>query len=139
MHKLGFLESLTFFLSLEAGSHDGLQQAKEYAEILGLKFAYSTNGKGIVEHDFITGKDTDLESFPTPDELWMRLSHSENITPGIAKILLAPCDTSSGKTPRYYQEIAIYRAIKAILQGKKRILLTLATGTGKTFVSFQII
>lgn len=118
---------------------DGLQQAKEYAEILGLKFAYSTNGKGIVEHDFITGKDTDLESFPTPDELWMRLSQSENITPGIAEILLAPCNTSTGKTPRYYQEIAINRAIKAILQGKKRILLTLATGTGKTFVSFQII
>ncbi len=118
---------------------DGLQQAKEYAEILGLKFAYSTNGKGIVEHDFITGKDTDLESFPTPDELWMRLSQLENITPGIAEILLAPCNTSTGKTPRYYQEIAINRAIKAILQGKKRILLTLATGTGKTFVSFQII
>lgn len=118
---------------------DGLQQAKEYAEILKLKFAYSTNGKGIVEHDFITGKDTDLESFPTPDELWGRLSKSENITPQIAEILLAPCNTSTGKTPRYYQEIAINRAIKAILQGTKRILLTLATGTGKTFVSFQII
>lgn len=118
---------------------DGLQQAKEYAEILGLKFAYSTNGKGIIEHDFITGKDTDMGSFPAPDDLWMRLSQSENITPEIAETLLAPCNTSTGKTPRYYQEIAINRAIKAILQGTKRILLTLATGTGKTFVSFQII
>jgi type I restriction enzyme R subunit len=58
-------------------SGDGLQKAKEYAEILGLKFAYSTNGKGIVEHDYLTGKDTDLDGFPSPDELWARLSKSE--------------------------------------------------------------
>ncbi len=118
---------------------DGLQQAKEYAEILGLKFAYSTNGKGIVEHDYITGKDKDLENFPTPDELWMRLSQSEGIEPEIAGRLLEPCNTLPGKTPRYYQEIAINRAIKSILQGKKRVLLTLATGTGKTYISFQLI
>jgi len=118
---------------------DGLQQAKEYAEILGLKFAYSTNGKGIVEHDFITGKDTDLENYPTPDDLWMRFSQSEGIKPEFAERFLAPCNTLTGKTPRYYQEIAINRAIKAILQGKKRVLLTLATGTGKTYISYQII
>ena len=118
---------------------DGLQQAKEYAEIFGLKFAYSTNGKGIVEHDFITGKDTDLENFPTPDELWLRFSLSEGINPEIAERLLAPCNTLQGKIPRYYQEIAINRTIKHILQGKKRVLLTLATGTGKTFISYQII
>src|SRR3990172_7986969 len=118
---------------------DGLQQAKEYAEILGLKFAYSTNGKGIVEHDFITGKDTDLENFPTPNELWMRFSQSEGIEPEIAERLLSPCNTLPGKIPRYYQEIAINRTIKSILQGKKRVLLTLATGTGKTFISYQII
>lgn len=118
---------------------DGLQQAKKYAEILGLKFAYSTNGKGIVEHDFITGKDTDLENFPTPDELWKRFSLSEGIKPEIAERLLSPCNTIPGKIPRYYQEIAINRTIKSILQGKKRVLLTLATGTGKTFISYQII
>ncbi|MBU3967927.1 MAG: DEAD/DEAH box helicase family protein, partial [Euryarchaeota archaeon] len=118
---------------------DGLQQAKEYAEILGLKFAYSTNGKGIVEHDFITGKDTDLENFPTPDELWARFSQSEDIKPEIAERLLSPCNNLPGKIPRYYQEIAINRTIKSILQGKKRVLLTLATGTGKTFISYQII
>lgn len=118
---------------------DGLQQAKDYAEILGLKFAYSTNGKGIVEHDFITGKDTDLENYPAPDELWMRFSRSEGIKPEFAERFLTPCNTLPGKTPRYYQEIAINRAIKAILQGKKRILLTLATGTGKTYISYQII
>src|SRR5206468_7069650 len=55
---------------------DGLQQAKEYAQILGLKFAYSTNGHGIVEHDFLTGKDNDIEAFPTPEDLWNRLKAS---------------------------------------------------------------
>lgn len=117
---------------------DGLQQAKDYAQILGLKFAYSTNGEGIVEHDFFTGKDTDLESFPTPEELWDRLKSAENITPEISERVLAPYYHLSGKTPRYYQEIAINRAVQAILQGKKRVLLTLATGTGKTVVAFQI-
>ncbi|MCX9087661.1 MAG: DEAD/DEAH box helicase family protein, partial [Candidatus Methanoperedens sp.] len=118
---------------------DGLQQAKDYAEILGLKFAYSTNGKSIVEHDFITGKDTDMENFPTPDDLWMRFRQSEGIKPEFAERFLTPCNTLPGKMPRYYQEIAINRAVKAILQGKKRILLTLATGTGKTYISYQII
>jgi type I restriction enzyme R subunit len=118
---------------------DGLQQDKAYAEILGLKFAYSTNGKGIVEHDFITGKDTDMECFPTPDELWIRFSQSEGIKPEFAERFLTPCNNLDGKTPRYYQEIAINRAVKAILQGKKKILETLATGTGKTYISYQII
>ncbi len=117
---------------------DGLQQAKDYAQILGLKFAYSTNGHGIVEHDFTTGKDNDLEIFPTPDELWNRLQKAENITPEVAERVLAPYYPLSGKTPRYYQEIAINRAVQAILQGKKRVLLTLATGTGKTVVAFQV-
>ena len=117
---------------------DGLQQAKEYAEILGLKFAYSTNGTGIVEHDFLTGKDNDLESFPSPDELWSRLRAAEGIKPEIVDRVLAPFYHLSGKSPRYYQEIAINRAAQAILQGKKRVLLTLATGTGKTVIAFQI-
>lgn len=118
---------------------DGLQQAKEYAEILGLKFAYSTNGKGIVEHDFITGKDSDLDAFPSSDELWSKLSKAEGISSDVAKRLLVPCNPLPGKAPRYYQEIAINRAVKAILQGKKRVLLTMGTGTGKTYVAFQII
>jgi type I restriction enzyme R subunit len=98
--------------------------------IVEAKSAYKKPGDGLQQ-----AKDTDMECFPTPDELWGRLSKSENITPQIAEILLAPCNTSTGKTPRYYQEIAINRAIKAILRGTKRILLTLATGTGKTFAS----
>ena len=117
---------------------DGLGQAMEYAQILGLKFAYSTNGHGIVEHDFTTGLESTLESFPSPDELWQRLKHGENIPSQIVERLLTPYYHLSGKSPRYYQEIAINSAIRAILQGQKRVLLTLATGTGKTVVAFQI-
>jgi type I restriction enzyme, R subunit len=117
---------------------DGLQQAKEYAQILGVQFAYATNGHGIVEHDFLTGNDNDLDAFPTPDALWSRLRQAENITDDIADRLLEPYYHLSGKSPRYYQEIAINRAVQAILQGKRRALLTLATGTGKTVVGFQI-
>jgi type I restriction enzyme R subunit len=118
---------------------DGLQQAKEYAQILGLKFAYATNGHGIVEHDFLTGQDNDLEAFPSADDLWSRLSTSEGIgDEKTAERILAPYYHLSGKSPRYYQEIAINRAVQAILQGRHRVLLTLATGTGKTVIAFQI-
>jgi len=117
---------------------DGLQQAKDYAQILDLKFAYSTNGQGIVEFDFITGKERSLDSFPAPDELWNRLSHAQGLTEEITRRLLTPSFNLTGKTPRYYQEIAINRTVQMLLQGKRRILLTMATGTGKTFVAFQI-
>jgi len=117
---------------------DGLQQAKEYAQILGLKFAYATNGASIIEHDFLTGLDRELEDFPKPAELWERLRSAEGISEEIGERLLTPYYHLSGKSPRYYQEIAINVAVQAILQGKKRILLTLATGTGKTVVAFQI-
>ena len=118
-------------------SGDGLQQAKQYAEILGLKFAYATNGQSIIEHDFLTGLDNELPAFPKPEELWTRLKAAENISEDVGNRMLAPY-YHSDKPPRYYQEIAINRAVQAILQGKKRILLTLATGTGKTDVAFQI-
>jgi len=117
---------------------DGLQQAKEYAQMLGLKFAYSTNGHGIIEHDFGTGKDTVLEVFPSPQELWDRLKVGEDIRPDIEQRLLSPYYHLIGKPTRYYQEIAVNRAVKAILEGNRRVLLTLATGTGKTLVAFQI-
>lgn len=117
---------------------DGLQQAKEYAQILGLRFAYASNGHGIVEHDFLTGRDNDLEAFPSAEELWSRLKAAEGIKDEIAERVLAPYYHLSGKSPRYYQEIAINRAVQAVLQGKKRVLLTLATGTGKTVIAFQI-
>jgi type I restriction enzyme R subunit len=116
----------------------GLQQAKEYAQVLGLKFAYSTNGKGIVEFDFLTGKESEIEQFPTPVDLWNRISLKEGLTEEQGQRLLTPSNDHAGKRPRYYQEIAINRAVQAILQGKPRNLLTLATGTGKTTISFQI-
>ncbi len=118
---------------------DGLQQAKNYAEVLGLKFAYSTNGHGIVEFDFLTGRERNLETFPTPRELWTRLRAGEKLKDDMAaERLLTPSNHLSGKSPRYYQEIAINRTVQSILQGKRRILLTMATGTGKTVVAFQI-
>jgi len=117
---------------------DGLQQAKEYAQILGLKFAYATNGYSIIEHDFLTGLDNELQSFPTPSDLWARLRGAQNLSEDVGNRMLTPYYHVSGKSPRYYQEIAINLAVQSILQGKKRVLLTLATGTGKTMVAFQI-
>ena len=118
---------------------DGLQQAKDYAATLGLKFAYSTNGHGIIEFDFTTGKERELDTFPNPAELWERFRASEKIQDEqTANRLLAPANAAVGKGQRYYQEIAINRVVQAVLQGKKRILLTMATGTGKTAVAFQI-
>lgn len=121
-----------------ANTGDGLQQAKEYAEILGLKFAYATNGKGIVEFDYTTGLETSIDAFPTPSELWHRLTSSEQISDEAEGNILAPAYHLSGFDPRYYQEIAINRAVQAIAGGGSRILLTMATGTGKTVVAFQI-
>jgi type I restriction enzyme, R subunit len=118
---------------------DGLQQAKEYAEVLGLRFAYSTNGHGIVEFDFTTGQERQVDSFPKPGELWQRYRASQNLVDDeTASRLLTPANATIGKGQRYYQEIAINRVVQSVLQGKKRILLTMATGTGKTAVAFQI-
>ena len=117
---------------------DGLQQAKEYAEMLGLKFAYSTNGEKFIEHDYTTGLEKELSDLPSPSDLWARFCHYEKIeSPDLVEKLLAPYHLSE-KTPRYYQQIAINRSVEAILKGQKRVLLTMATGTGKTFVAFQI-
>ena len=117
----------------------GLQQSKDYAEILKLKFAYATNGIEIIEHDYITGLERRIPSFPTPAELWARLRAAEKLTDDSTAVrFLTPANLSTGKEPRYYQRIAIDRAVQSILQGKKRVLLTMATGTGKTVVAFQI-
>jgi type I restriction enzyme R subunit len=118
---------------------DGLQQAKDYARTLGVAFAYSTNGRGIVEFDFLTGVERDLTGFPSPEELWRRYcaGHGLDDPRRIAQVL-TPGHRSAGWEPRYYQEIAINRAVEAIVQGQPRVLLTMATGTGKTAVAFQI-
>ncbi|MEZ4870468.1 MAG: DEAD/DEAH box helicase family protein [Caldilineaceae bacterium] len=117
----------------------GLQQAKVYAEMLGLRFAYATNGHGIVEFDYGTGQQRTLEYFPSPTELWARLQGGATPTdPAIQAKLLTPYRVVPDKPARYYQEIAINRAFAAILRGQRRVLLTLATGTGKTLIAFQI-
>ena len=124
----------------------GLQQAKEYAVMLDLPFAYSSNGDGFFEHDFLTGRERELglDEFPTEAELIARYKAGKNngagITPEQEKILDQPY-YSSQKThpPRYYQRIAINRTLDAIARGQKRLLLVMATGTGKTYTAFQIV
>ena len=120
--------------------HDGLQQSKFYAEMLGLMFAYATNGVEIVEFDYFTGLTSILTAYPTPMELWKRYQQGRGITDAkTADSLLTPSNNTAGKHARYYQQTAINRTVEAVLQGKrKRLLLTMATGTGKTLVAFQI-
>ena len=116
----------------------GVQQAKEYAEILGLKFAYATNGHRIIEIDYTTGTEREVDGFAAPAELWQRLMATSALPDSVTPHLLEPFNLVSGKVPRYYQQIAINRVIEAILLGQKRVLATLATGTGKTDLAFQL-
>ena len=118
---------------------EGLQQAKEYAEMLGLQFAYATNGHEIIEFDYGTGLEKVIPAYPTPSELWSRYrSHKKLSDDQIASQLLAPMNRAVSNSERYYQEIAVNRVVEGILTGNKRQLLTMATGTGKTRVAFQI-
>jgi type I restriction enzyme R subunit len=118
---------------------DGIQQAKSYAEMLGLKFAYATNGQEIIEFDFFTGVETKCDDYPTPEILWQRYRAGNGIQDdGIAERLLTPFNHEVAKGERYYQQIAINRAVESILTGRDRLLITMATGTGKTAVAFQI-
>ncbi|MBI4325922.1 MAG: DEAD/DEAH box helicase family protein [Chloroflexi bacterium] len=116
----------------------GLQQAKDYAQILGLFFACATNGHGIVEWDFTTNTQRTLTQYPTPEELWQRLCAFKALDAARpSNPLLTPYCTQGDKPPRYYQEVTINRTIEAILRGQDRILNNLATGTGKTVIAFQ--
>ncbi|WFD10874.1 EcoAI/FtnUII family type I restriction enzme subunit R [Tepidibacter hydrothermalis] len=120
----------------------GMQQGLEYAEILDIPFVYSSNGKGFIEHDRATGleKEISLEDFPTPDELWNRFSGHREFTDEQEKLYLQDYFYQlNSKSPRYYQRVAINRAVEAVAKNQKRILLVMATGTGKTFTAFQII
>ncbi|MFQ5812988.1 MAG: DEAD/DEAH box helicase family protein, partial [Anaerolineae bacterium] len=123
----------------EGESHlAGMQQAKEYAARANIPFAYSSNGHRIEEYDFTTRIQRTLDRFPRPEELWTRLG-KEAYLPTVSP-LLYPFHYSpiSKMRPRYYQEQAIYRVIERIIRGQERVLLTMATGTGKTYVAFQI-
>lgn len=118
---------------------DGLQQARDYAEALGLKFAYATNGAEIIELDLFTGREVARDGFPTPAELWARQRAGLGLDDDLAaERLLTPGFPDPGRPLRYYQEIAVNRALQAILGGRPRALLTLCTGAGKTAVAFQI-
>ncbi len=124
---------------------DGMQQALDYAETLGIPFVFSSNGDGFVFHDRTGGsaeKETTLalNAFPSPDDLWARYRTWKGLTPEADAIVLQDYyEDGSDKTPRYYQISAVNAAIEAIAKGRDRILLVMATGTGKTYTAFQII
>lgn len=116
---------------------EGVAQAKQYAELLKVRFTYSTNGHNIYQIDMETGEEKLVSCFPTPDELWnMTYTEKSELWDLLSSI---PYETGGRFEPRYYQTNAINSVIKAMAQGQKRILLTLATGTGKTCIAFQIV
>lgn len=124
----------------------GLQQAKTYAQMLDVKFAYSSNGEGFAEHDFLTGKERTfaMEEFPTKEELIQRYKSEANGGNGLndqelAVIAQPYCTGQNIFPPRYYQRNAINRTVNAIAKGQGRALLVMATGTGKTYTAFQIV
>jgi type I restriction enzyme, R subunit len=123
----------------------GMQQALEYAEILDVPFVYSSNGDGFLEHDRTISagsveREFSLHDFPAPEELWRRFCQSKTYTEKQSSVATQDYfDDVSGKSPRYYQLVAINRAVDAITRGENRVLLVMATGTGKTYTAFQII
>lgn len=124
----------------------GLQQAMEYAKMLDLPFAYSSNGDGFMEHDFLTGKERELSmsEFPSEEELINRFKREKNNGEGLTeneeKLIEQPYYSGQNTfPPRYYQRIAINRTIEEIAKGRDRLLLVMATGTGKTYTAFQIV
>lgn len=115
---------------------DGVGQAKQYAEMLNIRYTYSTNGDALYAIDMQTGEEGEIDAFPTPDELWaMTFGDADEWRD---KFYAQPLFSNGTKEPRYYQEIAINKTLNAIAKDRKRILLTLATGTGKTYIAFQI-
>ncbi len=124
----------------------GLQQAMTYAQMMDIPFAYSSNGDAFYEHDFLTGVEQQipLDQFPTYDELYARFASESNagtgLTPEQTALIKQPYYTSATTyAPRYYQRIAINRSVDAIAKGQNRLLLVMATGTGKTYTAFQIV
>jgi type I restriction enzyme, R subunit len=132
-HKLAVIEAK----ARDKGDTEGVGQAKAYAEKLQARFAYSTNGRRIYQIDMETGAEGYVERYPTPDELWQRVFATPNEWRN--RFAAVPFEERGGTwQTRYYQHNAIENALEAIAAGKQRILLTLATGTGKTAIAFQI-
>lgn len=120
----------------------GLQQAMTYAQMLDVPFAYSSNGDAFYEHDFLTGQERQiaLSDFPTPDELIDRYQNGKGLNEKEKEIIEQPYYTSQTTyAPRYYQRNAVNRTLDAIAKGQQRLLLVMATGTGKTYTAFQIV
>ncbi len=124
----------------------GMQQAKTYAQMMDIKFAYSSNGDGFEEYDFLTGQERQIsmDEFPTPEELLARYNAEINGGQGLSdnqvKVMSQPYYTSQNTySPRYYQRNAVNKTLDAIAKGQDRILLVMATGTGKTYTAFQIV
>lgn len=124
---------------------DGMQQGLEYAEVLDIPFVFSSNGEGFLFHDS-TGQSQQMEQqlsmdqFPSPEELWQKYKVWKGIDEEVEKVITQDYySDGSGKTPRYYQRISINRTVEVIVKGQDRVLLVSATGTGKTFIAFQII
>lgn len=124
----------------------GLQQAKEYAQMMDVPFAFSSNGMGYQEYDFLTGKERyfSMDQFPTKEDLYARFISESNGGAGLSdnqmKVIDQPfCTGQDIFPPRYYQRNAVNRTVNSVAQGKKRLLLVMATGTGKTYTAFQIV
>ena len=132
-HKLAVNEAKAWDKPLT----EGVAQAKDYAAKMAVRFAYATNGQGIYGIDMQTGKEGELPSYPTPDELWAMTFAEANAWRD--RFAAVPFEDKGGSHPsRYYQDIAVERVMEAIAENRQRMLLTLATGTGKTFIAFQI-
>ncbi len=116
---------------------EGMAQAMEYAKMMGIPFAYASNGSGFLEYDSFSGSQRELKEFPSPDELYARYLKGSGIDPQNSAFICAKYDLSQ-KTPRYYQSAAINATAAAIAKGQKRALIVMATGTGKTLVAYQI-
>lgn len=132
-HKLAVVEAKAWDKPLT----EGVGQAKHYAEKLAVRFTYATNGQGIYGIDMVSGAEGEIPRYPAPEALWSQTFAEQNAwRDRFAKV---PFEDKGGTHPgRYYQDIAVDRAMEAIAAGRDRILLTLATGTGKTFIAFQI-
>ncbi len=142
LHKKNFPIAIIEAKDNKHSVGSGMQQAIEYAEILDVPFAYSSNGDAFLEHDMLTGKEREfsLDQFPTPEALWKRYEDTKQLNDEQIEMINEPYYFQLGdKTPRYYQRIAVNRTIDAIARGQNRALLVMATGTGKTYTAFQII